>query len=182
MFGCYGWGPGGIATHSDMWALHFDEIWGQSVFGAADLGPHGTLNFPGQMGFMDTMVSYLVPPEILRVSELKSTTNVAELASQMFDPFRSNFKWRLGVDCGVCYNLSDTEIMHVYKVVLEGEEISDDDFCRLIRGMGGKTFRKSAWTRIKIMFGMGGDVDVSSALDKHGPGTRLYSVSPDTMA
>ena len=149
-------------TDPDIWAAQYDSIWEANSFGAAGFGPHSTLSLPGSPGYMDAMVAYLVPPELLRLAEIKGTTNVAELASGMFDPLREDFMWCLDINCQLSYTLTQTDIAHIYEVMLNGGEITDDDFCRLVRGLGTTSFRKRTWLRIKSFFGIG-EVETQNA-------------------
>jgi hypothetical protein len=171
-----------VAENPDAWYGQYGSTWGESTFGTHGIYLTSTL---GNGTFVDTLAQHLVPPELIGLYEIKSAKNATDLAAGMFDSLRAdNWKWCLDANCNVNFVLDHDSIVHIYRTIDSGGDISDEGFCRLIRGMGVESFRVRGWKKVKQLFGLGGPVvDAECTPDVMvGPNTRAFAVAPGLTA
>ena len=128
------------------------------------------------------MCPYLVPNELVKIYGITSSTDVTQLASQMFDPLRQDWKWCLDINLNINYILDRPTIVHIYQTVTDGGEISDGDFSRLIRQMGRPDFDQSKWEQIKHAFGIGTQQAMNQTGTCPGPATCAMKVGPAVVS
>ena len=133
---------------------------------------------------LDGITEYLVPIELLQIHSITSSTNVSNFTSAMFKSLRSNWKLCLDINLRVNFALDRTAIWTIHEIITEGGSISDNDFERLIRQMGGPpNFCNRMWVQIKHFFGSSSTQEYeANSCSKNSPATRAYVVAPEHVA
>ena len=78
-----------------------------------------------------------MPPELLSIHCLNASVSVSDLTAEMFDSLCPNWKTCIDIVLETNYTLDCQTIWELHSIITCGGDISDKDFERLVRQMGG---------------------------------------------